>query len=363
MLAQSTTNTNLIKAPWFDLSVEAILQTVWQGRTRLLLITAVSAGIGVIVALCMQAEYVSEAKIMPEMSNGSGDVVKRLASVAGLAGMDFSEAEAIEAVRPDLYPNVLQSTPFILHLIDQRVTTKNEISTTVGECLAPRQGWSLKQFLGNNDEDHANAKPLKPNAPVQLTAWQKDLADDIEKRVGAKLDTRSGIITITAKMPDAYVAAQVAQLAMNYLTQYVISYRTEKARQDLQFYTQRLNETRRRYQTAQFNVFHYNDQHKYFVVQAATMDKQRMEAELSIAQTVYTELSRQYEQAKLKVQERTPVFKVLEPPQVPLKRISPKRTVTVLLFTISGLLLSVMYLLLQQANLKHKLSAIVHRIG
>ena len=63
---------------------------------------------------------------------------------------------------------------------------------------------------------------------------------------------------------------------------------------------------------------------------ATTMDRQLMEAELTIAQTVYTELSRQFEQSKLKVQARTPIFKVLEPPSVPIKRISPKRTVIVL---------------------------------
>jgi LPS O-antigen subunit length determinant protein (WzzB/FepE family) len=66
-------------------------------------------------------------------------------------------------------------------------------------------------------------------------------------------------------------------------------------------------------------------------------------------------LSRQYEQARLKVQERTPVFKVLEPAQVPLKRVSPKRTMIVLLFTGAGLVLGLGYLLWQQADLINKL--------
>ena len=146
---------------------------------------------------------------------------------------------------------------------------------------------------------------------------------------------------------------------MDYLTQYVTNYRTEKARLDLHFYSQRLNESRQRYQTAQLAVFQYNDQHKYFVVQAATMGKQRREAELNIAQTVYTELSREFEQAKLRVQERTPVFKVLEPAQVPLKRVSPKRTILVLVFAAIGFGLGVLYLLARQADWTGRLRAMI----
>ncbi|GAB3553643.1 lipopolysaccharide biosynthesis protein [Spirosoma fluminis] len=360
MAAQSpTSDVRLARAPWFILSLDVTLQTMWRGRVRLLVITAIFAGLGILVAVWMQPEFVSEAKIMPEMSSGSGDVFKRLASVAGFAGVDFSETESVDAVRPDLYPNVLQSTPFILYLMNQRVVTKQGLSTTVGELLSTQQGWSLPRLVSSDDENRSARKAGKAGVPVELTARQKDLADDISRRVSARLDTRSGIIGIAAKMPDAHVAAQVAQLAMEYLTRYVTSYRTEKARQDLNFYRQRLAEARGRYQAAQFNVFQYNDQHKYVVVQAATMDKQRMDAELSIAQTVYTELSRQYEQAKLKVQERTPVFKVLEPPQVPLKRVSPKRTVTVLLVALGGFLLGTAALLGQQADLKAQLVALI----
>lgn len=64
---------------------------------------AVWIGLGVITALLLKSEFRSEARIMPEMNNGSGDMFKRLASVAGFAGMDFAEAEGLDAVRPDLY--------------------------------------------------------------------------------------------------------------------------------------------------------------------------------------------------------------------------------------------------------------------
>ncbi|WP_420151529.1 GNVR domain-containing protein [Spirosoma sp.] len=355
MLTQ-TQPTSLINR-WFPPSLGVVVQISWQERKRILMITTVVTVLGVITALLLTPEFRSEARIMPEMNNGSGDMFKRLASVAGFAGMDFAEAEGLDAVRPDLYPNILQSTPFVLYLIDQPVTTADGHFSTIGAFLLPEStDWSFKRlFTFGRKADETRVLRNKPAGPVRLSVRQRDLADEISERVSAKLDTRSGIITITATMPDANVAAAVAHLAMDYLTQYVTSYRTGKARQDLQFYTQRLNESRQRYQTAQLSVFRYNDQHKYYVVQAATMDKQRLEAELSIAQTVYTELSRQYEQAKLKVQERTPVFKVLEPAQIPLKRISPRRTLIVLFSALIGFVLGFMSILAYQTNVLNNL--------
>lgn len=361
MATLTESETNRPANRWLTLPPDVVIQSVWRGRLRILVISALFAGVGVIVALCLQPEFISEAKIMPEMNNGSGDMFKRLASVAGFAGMDLSDAEGVDAVRPDLYPNVLQSTPFVLQLIDKPIITTTGQQATVGQFLLPDDDrWSLKKLLEFGRKDDLKSSPTnKPGGPVRLTSRQQELVEDIGKRISAKLDTRSGIITITAKMPDANVAASVAQLSMDYLTQYVTNYRTEKARQDLQFYTQRLHDAQKRYQTAQFNVFQYNDQHKYYVVQAATMDKQRREAELSIAQTVYSELSRQFEQAKLKLQERTPIFKVLEPAQVPLKRTSPKRAIIVLVFSGIGLLTGIMYVLARQADVVGRLRIMV----
>ena len=336
MITRTKPEITLLLRP--DLSLEAVVRTIWHGRKWLLLAVAAFASMGVVVALALPPEFVSEAKIMPELGGNSGSAMKRLASVAGLGALNLANDDEIEAIRPDLYPNVLQSTPFILHLISQPVVNANGDTPTLGQFLLPddQSAWSLKRFLGV--ETKAVKPPIKQRSggPMHLSMRQKELIEDIVDRVKARLDTRSGVITITARMPDASIAASVTQLALDYLTRYVTDYRTEKARQDLRFYTQRLNEARHRYQTAQLNVFRYNDAHKHVVIQASTMDGQRKEAELTIAQTVYVDLSQQFERAKLTIQQQTPVFKILEPAQIPLERVSPKRTWIVLLFALAG---------------------------
>ena len=308
------------------------------------------AGLGVVVSLLLPFEYEADAQLMPEMTGGSGDVFRRLASMANLSGIDLSETEGMDAVRPDLYPSILQSKPFRLFLIGQTVPTISG-STTVGELLLPTNSWrtQLTRLFGLQKQPGLSVR-LTPGQPQPLTLRQKNLLIDISKRVTARFDTRSGIITISARMPDALSAATVAQLTMTYLTRYVTNYRTGKARQDLHFYNQRLSEAKKRYQTAQRALFGYNDQHKNLILQAATMERQRLNDELSLAQSVYAELARQHEQARLKVQQQTPVFTVLESPTVPPERSSPTRSLVVGLFIFFGLAAVAVWAVLGQLN-------------
>ncbi|SOD90176.1 GNVR domain-containing protein [Spirosoma fluviale] len=333
------------------------VRALWQERRKVLPIVVGFILLGIVVSLLMQPEFRSEVRLMPEMSSSSSNVLKRLASVAGFAGVDLSD-EGVDAVRPDLYPNVLQSTFFVLYLIQQPVTASDgrvqTIEKFLGSYATPWLGSELMAW------SHKDVRPLRvATGTLQLSVRQHRLAEEIGERVTAKFDTRSGIITITATMPDAGVSATVAQLAMNYLTRYVRNYRTEKVRQDLDFYRQQLDDARKRYHSAQWTLFRYDEQHKNVVLLSTTMDRQRMEAELTIAQTVYTQLAGEYEQAKLKVQALTPVFKVLEPPKVPLRRIAPKRTLVVLLFAGAGLALGVLYVLARSPAMTTRLRAML----
>ncbi|WP_461092171.1 GumC domain-containing protein [Spirosoma gilvum] len=345
-------------------SADQLLRIAWQTRYRALPVILVSAIIGVLVAFLLPQEFRAEARIMPEMNTSAGSLFKRLSSVAAFADLDLSEAEGMDAIRPDLYPNVLQSTPFVLHLIDQAVTMSDGRRTTVGHFLLPDStGWSLKKWVSFREVESIRPVSAKGSGTVRLSNRQQELAEELDERISARQDTRSGIITIVASMPDAEVAAQVAQLALNYLTNYVTSYRTEKARKDLAFYTKQLAEARQRYQAAQLKVFQYNDNHRNLVLQTVAMERYRLDADVVTTEAVFAEMARQYEQARLKVQEQTPVFKVLEPPKVPHKRTSPKRTLIVLGFALAGWAVSMLLAIVQQPDVKAHLKTMVTSVA
>jgi uncharacterized protein involved in exopolysaccharide biosynthesis len=323
-----------------------VLKFFRKNYLRIALFVAGFAGVGVVHALIAMPEYTSEVRFMPELRTRMSGDMGQLSSLAGLAGINLgSVGGESEAVRPDLYPIVLQSTPFLLHIMQQKV-----VNPTTGQAQpleeylpARKRDFILGKvrglFQNSSDETSATASGSAGRGTVPMNARREDLAKDLANRILTGMDRKTGIVSITVKMPDPTVAARVAQLTTAYLTNYVVSYRTEKARRQADFLKARVAEAKRRYQGAEVAYQSFRDRNRNPFLNVAQIGEDRLKAEFTLTQSVYNELSRQYEQARVKVQEETPVFKELEPPRVPNRKSEPARTSMVLVYALAGFLL------------------------
>lgn len=335
--------------PIFRLTPLWIVKQLCQHRRDLLLWLAGFTIVGVVYALLSPVEFTTEVRLLPELQARSALNLKKFGALAELAGINLESTGTTEAIRPDLYPDVLTSTPFALFILNQPVTTSRKIHyRTLATFLTdPSRSW-LGGLLGNESLTVPGAG--RANQSLRLTRDQEELIKSFKKRIVSDLDKQSGIIGIRVKMPDADVAAQVGQLAIRYLTRYVVNYRTEKTREDLKFLADRHREARQRYQKALLTLAAYKDQHRYLVNQVATLDGRQLEAEFMLAQSLYDNLTHQYEQTRIRVQEETPVLNVLEPPQVPPLRSEPRRTLLVCIFALVGLLAGSAWVLARSLN-------------
>lgn len=320
-----------------------------RGSRRLIGLSALVGGmIGAIYAFSQPNEYTSAVEVMPELKSPAGaGGLGDLKSLAGLAGVNFDNlGSTSEAIRPDLYPDIVQSMPFVLHLLNQPVQPKDEKKPlTLQQYLTDQAKNTLLGRMGVGSDDEDEARPTVPDKqPLRLTKKQEELSRMVEQRVGAAIDKKSGIITITAQMPDPVVAATIARQTLDYLTNYVTNYRTGKSRKQVQFLSQQVAQNRRRYQAAEYTLSSYRDRNRSLFRETAKIEEQRLQADYLLAQSVYTDLSKQLEQAKIKVQEEAPVFQLLEPAAVPLRKSGPSRTLIVggcvILGLFVGLLLS-----------------------
>ena len=84
-------------------------------------VVALGAVVGVLVALLSPKEYKSTATLMPEYSTesqgGSSSLLRQYGGLLGMSGGSYVSNS--NAIRVDLYPNIVQSTNFQLKLIDQ----------------------------------------------------------------------------------------------------------------------------------------------------------------------------------------------------------------------------------------------------
>ncbi|RZM10734.1 MAG: lipopolysaccharide biosynthesis protein, partial [Pedobacter sp.] len=236
---------------------------------RSILIGALIGGIlGAIYAFSKPNEYTSQVTLLPEIQAKTGSNMGGLSSLAGLAGIDVSSlAGGNDAVRPELYPTVLQSVPFALAIAKQPVFSKEYRRTESLDTYLKKKNQPsfLARFLSlfAGKPDSTTVYPRGPSTgALELTKQQEEIALYISSRVIGAFDKKSSVLTISSTMPDPIVAASTTQQALKYLTDYITSYRTEKARLEVDFLNKQVAAAKQRYQAAEVELSSYRDRNR-----------------------------------------------------------------------------------------------------
>lgn len=305
-------------------------------------------GLGAALAYQLPEEYNSAVQILPEIGS-STPKAGGLNALADLTGVSLGMMSNSEAVRPDLYPNVLKSTPFLLKLSSLRVLPKDRPATETLTAFLARHQHRLLPFGQNNRADSAAAAILSRRDSLQqdiviLNALQTSQLQELRERLSASYDKKSGIIVVDVRMPDPIVAAQVAEFSTNYLIDYMLRYRSGKQAEEVEFLEKQMGNARGRFYAADRAVKSYKDRNRNPFFSISNAEETRLQSEVSIAQGLYTSLASQYEQARLKLRQEAPVLKILDPPTVPLKRSSPNRPLIMLEGALVGAALALLLL-------------------
>jgi uncharacterized protein involved in exopolysaccharide biosynthesis len=326
------------------------------------------AALGAIYSLTQPNEYSSNAKLLPELDSKSGGAggMGGLKSLAGLAGVDLGgSSSSAEAIRPDLYPNIVQSAPLLQEVLKAKIySTKHKKWQTVLDFLSEKQDTAPLDLGGDPSDDEEEVSDVKLDK-VPTSAFSADLIKLNKKErlaikklrasVVLEIDKKSGVISLTTKLTNAVAAANITSLIQHYLTKYVTDYRTQKARQELTFLEKRLSESRARYDQALFTLSAYRDQNMNLFMNVAKDREKKLQYEVDMAYNLYTTISGQYEEAKVKLHRETPVFKVLEPAQVAVQKDGPKRSLITIGFMFVGVFAALIYVFFKTVNLKELL--------
>ena len=331
-----------------NINFKALWQVLKKEKWLIIGVTTLFTIGGGFYAFSLKEEFKSEGKILPELQSKGGSM-GQFAGLAALAGVDLGSASGgSDAVRPDLYPDVLKSTPFFLRLFQEKVKNKNnrEISFQEFFDIVVLDG-ELKE------KDLINKFPKSENYISFNRQTEKNIKD-LKERILCTYDKKAGVISISVKMPDPVVAANVARFSMNYLSDYIISYRTEKQKRDLDFLAERLNAAKGKYYITQSQKASYTDQMPLNALrlQSADLQRERIESDYKISSTFYNSLLQKYEEAKLKIQQETPVIKVLEPPVVPNLKSEPNKAIIILSFWLVGLFISIVIVINKDGSFK-----------
>ena len=88
---------------------------LWDNRRTIIKWCIGGLVVGLVVAFSIPREYSTTVKLTPELrgkSAGGG-----MSALASLAGVNLGSDASVDAVYPELYPDVLNSTPFMVCLL------------------------------------------------------------------------------------------------------------------------------------------------------------------------------------------------------------------------------------------------------
>jgi uncharacterized protein involved in exopolysaccharide biosynthesis len=172
-------------------------------------------------------------------------------------------------------------------------------------------------------------------------------------------DENTGTLNLLVTTQHPEVSFQLSRIVVETLSEYLTRYKTEKARNNLEFIQERLIDSRAAFESVQISMAEFVDQSKGALTESARMYQQRLQSEYNVKFNVYNNLTEQAEQAKIKIQEDTPVLNVIQPPLYPNRPSAPNSMIIVIVSVFLGLFTSIAYLILAPIGKKFK-EAIIH---
>lgn len=320
-----------------EIDLIEIGKKLWDKRKFILKVSGVGLLIGIIIAFSIPKEYSTTVILAPESKEGGS--LGNAGALAAMAGINLSGNSTSGDLSSDIYPNIMESTPFILGLSRIHVSDSNEkIDATLFSYINNDQksAWwtyilGTPKLVTGLFSSKKEEKPSGENKLI-LTRDEIEVIENIKNRATISIDKKTGVITLTSVMQSPVVSATVADTLTSYLQSYIIKYRTEKARADLAFAEKLYNESKIDYNKAQQKYADYLDRNQNVILASYRVNQEKLQNEVTLAYNVYNQVAQQLQVAKVKVQDQTPVYTVIQPAIIPLIPIKPNKKLIVIGF-------------------------------
>ncbi|RKD90767.1 Wzz/FepE/Etk N-terminal domain-containing protein [Mangrovibacterium diazotrophicum] len=332
-----------------EIDLIALAKTLWNGRRTVIKFILIGMVLGLVFALITPKEFIASTVMVPQTSS-STNKLGGLSSLAAMAGVNLGSGSTAESLSPMIYPQIMQSIPFQLELmdsqfkcpdVDQPVSLfdyyteyeKPGLLGTVKKYTFGLPGLILKAVKGKPDQQPALGDSSRL---LSLTEDQDQVRKKISEQISLDINDKDGYITLSSRFNDPLLAAQVAQKAQSMLQEYITKYKLEKAADQLRFVEARFQEKKAEFEEAQKDLALFRDRNKNVSSAIAMTEQEQLQSQYNLAYSVYSELAKQVEQAQIQVKEDTPILTVIEPVRVPLEKSKPNRPLILIIWIFLG---------------------------
>ncbi len=157
---------------------------------------------------------------------------------------------------------------------------------------------------------------------MDLSSGEKSVMNQMQSRISASYQRRTGIVSVQAKMPEAELAAKVIQVTLKLLQENVITYKTARGETYRTFLLSQQSEAKSDLDQAREALINFEDQ-------GSQPLNRRMELQSRYRYVLdrYGTLTEQVQRIELTIEKQTQAFRVLDDISVPGQKSEPNRKV------------------------------------
>lgn len=306
----------------------------------------VGAVVGLVVAFAKPKEYTATVMLAPEvLGSGSLGLSGGLASVASSFGLDLGKKASMDAIYPELYPDIIESQDFLLSLFDVPVrlqddnTPRSYMNHLVFDNKMPF--WSYPMVWLTEALRKPEILPSGGDStvvdPFRISRMDAMRCEAVSALITCNINKKTSTINLSVTDQDPMVAAIMADTIQHRIQTYVTSYRTKKARIDYEYYDRMAAVTLADCERARREYSDYCDSHTNSVLTAVSTEQEALESRMSDLYSTYSNMLKLRDQASAKIQESTPAFTVLQSAKMPHRPSSTPRLFTLIICTMLGI--------------------------
>jgi uncharacterized protein involved in exopolysaccharide biosynthesis len=273
-----------------------VLGIIWAKRKLILILSFGVSLLTLGILFLFPNYYKAVSTILPETEKGKLSALGQFADIANIAGVNIPGSEIAK-----LYPTIITSETVLRNVIYKEYQTK------------------------------------KFPQPVNLVRfWEidkKDLGEEFEAAytrlrggLNASFDMKSSMVIVTLDMTEPELAANVLNTIVGQLDNFMRTKRTSNAQEQRKWIDVRLKEVDGDLRVAEERLKEFREKNRRVSDSPELMlEQDRFAREVQINSTVFIELKKQLELAKIEEIKNIPIINILDVARPPVNKERPRR--------------------------------------
>lgn len=346
-----------------EIDLIKLFVNVWYKRKFIMIFTSVFVLFGIFVAITSPVSYTTSVTVVPQMGNKGG--AGSIGSLASMMGVNVGSSMSSETLSPYIYPQIINSVPFCKEIMETPIV----VEKSNGKPISLYDYYTDKQYSGTNlldvvrkytiglpfmlisalrsDDELIVTSDTIIDQVLTISKNEREVIEVIRKNIQFSSNDKEGYVMLGYSFSEPEPTAVIAQNMYATLEKYVKDYKSQKHLDNLAFVEESYERVRQDFMEKQATLAAFQDANRDLTSAMARSTERRLRSEYDVAYTVYNELARQLEQAKIAVNESTPVLIVIDPVVVPYKKSAPKRVFILFIFMFFGVFFSVGWIIIK----------------